>query len=338
MEPLAESAAHRGVDQTFAEGNLPIQFEPYPGIGKITRKVLRPSREPLVRLQIVAIWTFIALLYSITRAHVASRGLAIASVAAIAFFLYPFIEGPIRLHARGKLALHAGYQIAPQTSPDSLSFRDGQLQSLGFEYAGQIIDPVASRNVGVRLLMYVHEQNQDSAQVAEVISGLRTIPALVFKSRFQDGFAFETNNMSQSRIFPGDPEFPVFRFPALRSTADLYRIHRKIKEQFLTSRHPVMAGKEGELAEFIARAEIAHQRMAQCGDYELAPEGDRYVLTWKGALRQSWLLAWPVKQIRQLRLYSQSLKQAEELGLPINEKLGQVGQVDPSTGRIRRRT
>lgn len=317
---------------------MPTQYEPYPGMGQITRKVLRPSRELLVRLQVVAVWAFVALLSAITKAPVASRGLAIASVAAIAFFLYPFIEGPVRLHARGKLALHAGYQIAPQTSPDSMSFRDGQLQSLGFEYAGQIIDPVASRNVGVRLLMYVHEQNQDSAQVAEVISGLRTIPALIFKARFQDGFAFETNNMSPARIFPSDPEYPIFRFPALRSTSDLYRIHRKIKEQFLTSRHPVMAGKEGELAEFIARAEIAHQRIAQCGDYELAPEGDSYVPTWSGAVRQSWLLAWPIKQIRQLRLYRQSLKQAEELGLPINEKLGQVAQADPSTGRVRRRT
>ncbi len=314
---------------------MPTQYEPYPGIGKVTRRVLRPSRQPLVRLQVVAIWAFIALLYLVTKYPTAWRAFEIASAVAVAFFLYPFIEGPFRLHARGKLALHAGYQIVPQPSPDPPSFRDTQLQSLGFEYAGQIIDPAGGRNVGVRLQLYIHEKNLDSAQIAEVIGGLRTIPVLVFKARFQDDFAFETNDVHTAPIFPGDPSRPAFRFPALRSTADLYSIHRKIKEGFLVTHHPIMAGKEGELAEFIARAEIVHQRIAQCGDYQLSPEGDRYVPTWRGAFRQSWLLAWPVKQIRQWRLQSRSLKQAEELGMPINVKLGRVNL---AMIRVRRRT
>ncbi len=38
---------------------------------------------------------------------------------------------------------------------------------------------------------------------------------------------------------------------------------------------------------------------------------------WKGAIRQSWLLAWPVKHIRAL-LQNRSLRMARELGLPIN--------------------
>lgn len=314
---------------------MPLQYEPYPGIGQVTRKVLRPSRQPLVRLQVVAIWAFILLLYLTTKSPGAWRAFEIASAVAVAFFLYPFVDGPFRLHSRGKLALHAGYQIVQQPSLDPPSFRDAPLQSLGFEYAGQIIEPAGQRNVGVRLQLYVHEKNLDSAQVAEVIGGLRTIPILAFKSRFQDDFAFETNDVHTAPIFPGDPSRPVFRFPALRSTADLYRIHRKIKEEFLATHHPIMAGKDGELAEFIARAEIAHQRLAQCGDYQLSPEGDRYVPTWRGAFRQSWLLAWPVKHIRQLRLQSRSLKQAEELGMPINVK---VGRVDLAAGRVRRRT
>lgn len=314
---------------------MPLQYEPYPGMGPVTRKVLRPSRQPLVRLQVVAIWAFIALLYLVTKYPNAWRAFEIASAVAVAFFLYPFVEGPIRLHSRGKLALHASYHIAPRTNPEPLSFRDGPLQSLGFEYAGQIIEPAGGRNIGVRLQLYVHEKNQDSAHVAEVIGGLRTIHVLTFKSRFQDDFAFETNDVHTVPIFPGDPNRPAFRFPALRSTADLYSIHCKIKEGFLATRHPIMAGKEGELAEFIARAEIAHQRIAQCGDYQLSPEGDRYIPTLRGAFRQSWLLAWPVQQIRQLRLQSRSLKQAEDLGMPINVKLGRVG---PATGRVRRRT
>lgn len=320
---------------------MPTQFEPYPGVGKITRKVLRPSREPLVRLQVVAIWAFVALLYAITKAPVASHGLGIVSVAAIVFLLYPFIEGPIRLHARGKLALHADYRIAQDltseevAAPPLAAYRESDLGKLGFAYAGRVISPAEKKNIGVVVEIYIHEQNQDSAQLAEIVGGLNRIPVVVFKSRFEDGFAFETNNISSASIFTPDPGFPSFSFPAVRSTADLYRLHRKLKEQFFASKQPLIADKEGELADFFARAEMRHQRMASCGDYQLAAEGDRYVHTWKGAIWHSWLLAWPVKQIRAIRLQSRSLRRAKELGMTINVKLGRV---DPATGRIRRRT
>lgn len=320
---------------------MPTQFEPYPGIGKITRKVLRPSREPLVRVQVVVIWAFVALLYAVIKAPVASRGLAITSIAAVAFFLYPFIEGPLRLHARGKLALHADYRIAQDltgeevTAPPLAAYRESDLGKLGFAYAGRVISPAEKKNIGVVVEIYIHKQNQDSAQLAEIVGGLNRIPVVVFKSRFEDGFAFETNNISRASIFTANPNFPSFCFPSVRSTADLYRLHRKLKEQFLTSKRPLVADKEGELADFITRAEMRHQRLASCGDYRLSAESDRYVHTWKGAIWHSWLLAWPVKQIRAIGLQSRSLRRAQELGMPINVKLGRV---DPSTGRVRRRT
>lgn len=320
---------------------MPTQYEPYPGVGKITRKVLRPSREPLVRLQVVAIWTFVASLYAVTKAPAASRGLVIASVAAVVFFLYPFIEGPIRLHARGKLALHAGYRIVEEVAGEELlapplaAYREKDLGTLGFVYAGRLISPAEQKNIGVVVEIYLHEQNRDSAQLAVIIGGLRSIPVIVFKSRFDDGFAFETNNIFRASVFKPDPTFPSFCFPSMRSTADLYALHRKLKEQFLTSKRPLISDKKGELADFIARAEMRHQRIANCGDYQLSREGDRHVNTWKGAFWHSWLLAWPVKQIRAIRLQNRSLRRAEELGMPINIKLGRV---DPSTGRVRRRT
>jgi hypothetical protein len=320
---------------------LPTQYEPYPGVGKITRKALRPSREPAVRLQVLAIWAFVAFLWTITKAPAASRGLAIASVAAVAFFLYPFIEGPIRLHARGKLALHAGYRVAEESTGEGLAaaplaaYREKDLEELGFAYAGRLISPAEQKNIGVVVEIYLHKQNRDSAQLAEIVGGLRSIPVIVFKSRFDDGFAFETNNISRASIFESDPSFPSFCFPAVRSTADLYHLHRKLKEQFLAGHCPMISDNEGELTDFIARAEMRHQRIASCGGYHLSDDRDCYVHTWKGAFWHSWLVAWPVKQIRALRLQSRSLRRAKELGMPINVKLGRV---DPSTGRVRRRT
>jgi len=304
---------------------LPIKFEPYPGIGKIQRKVLRPSRTPAVR--VLAVWVVLALLlfYETNKTPLAWQAFEIALAVAIAVFIYPFLDGPVRLHSRGRLELHSGNQLATETTgaPSSVS-PDPQIHDLGFEYAGQIIGPAGKRNVGVRMDFYVHSQNQDSAYLAEIFDGLGTTRIVAFKSRFQDDFAFETNNVSNASIFKADPNFRVFRFPQLRFADSLYRIHRRIKERFFADHFPTIANKEVELTNFLARAEIIYQNMAQCGDYQLSPQGDCYRLTWKGAIRQSWLLTWPVKQIRMRTMRSRALKMAREIGLPIDVYQGRI--------------
>ena len=305
---------------------MPVQFEPYPGIGKITRKVLRESRTAAVRILVVSLVAVFLLVYEYKRESAAWRAFEVMVAVAVAVFVYPFVEGPIRLHSRGRLALHSGYRLPPEScGPPSPEYRDSDLRHLGFDYAGQLIDPAGTRNVGIRMDLYVHQGNQDSAYLAEIISGLGATPVVSFKARFEDGFAFETNNVSNASIFKGNPDHRSFRFPQIRSTESLYRLHRRIKQDAVADHHyPIIADKQGELAEFVARAEVLHQRMAQCGDYRLSLEGDCYRPTWTGAIRQSWLLAWPVKQIRAIRLQNNSLRVARELGLPINVKLGRI--------------
>ena len=304
---------------------MPAHNEANAGIGKITPRVLRWSREPATRLQVLAIWTFVGVLFGITKSAVAWHLFEISSAASLAFFLWPLIEGPFRLHAKGYLPLRANYRvIQDQTEPDLRSYRAGDLMRLGFTFAGQLVQPAGERNVAVRLEVFLHPQNKDSAQLAQIVSGLRTTPVLIFKTRFVDDFAFETSDAHSPHMFGPDPNSPVFRFPVLRSTHDLYRLHCAIKEQFFHSHQAALADKEGEVAKFIARTEIAHQRLADSGDYKLAPSGDHYVYTWRGAIRQAWLAAWPVKPFRQLRLQSRAMKTAQQLGLPINAKLGRL--------------
>ena len=302
---------------------MPAQNQANPEIGKITPRVLRWSREPATRLQVLAIWTFVGVLFAITKSVVAWHLFEIASAASLAFFVWPFVEGPFRLQAKGCFPLHANYRvIRDQTESDRTSYRVSDLMRLGFTFASQLVQPAGERNVAVRLEMFLHSQNKDSAQLAQIVSGLRTTPVLIFKTRFADDFAFETSDAHSPHIFKPDPNSPVFRFPVVRSTPDLYRLHCAIKEQFFHSHRAALADKEGEVAKFIARAEIAHQRLAESGDYMLAPSADHYVYTWRGAIRQAWLAAWPIKPIRQLRLQSRAMKTAEQLGLPINPKLG----------------
>jgi len=286
-------------------------------------RVLRWSRRPLTRLQIFALWAVITIFYVGSRSQVSWRIFEVASAAALIFFTWPFVDGPYRLYRRGMLPLRADYRIfeGPLT-PEIPEYRVRDLSHLGFKSTGRLAQKPGTRNVAARIELFVHAANGDSAQLGHVVSGLRNTPVLIFKARFEDGFAFETSNTRIAPIFQPDPNFPVYRFPAVRSTKSLYRLHCKIKEQFvLTHGHPIV-NPDGELDEFIRRAEIVRQRHAQGGHYKLASSGDRYVYTLKGAIRHAWLSAWPVKPLRASRMYSKSMKMAEELGLPIHPKFG----------------
>jgi hypothetical protein len=304
---------------------------------QVKRKVLRPSREPGVRLQVLAIWAFVAILFVATKAPDAWRLLELASICCLSFFLWPFIQGPFLLHSRHKNPLRADYRVVKVSEPQNPHYRVRDLLGLGFEFAGELAQDPGPRNVAARLDMFLHEQNKDSAQLAQVITGLGTIELLVFKSRFEDGFAFETSNGHTAPLFKPDPNYRVFRFPDVRSTSDLYRLHFKLKEQFAANRRPALADKDGELAEFIARAEVSHRRHAQSGDYKLSPAGDYYLYTWKGAVRHAWLLAWPIQSFRSMRLHSQGMKLAEQLGMPINPKFGRLQDSLPRPDGPRRR-
>jgi len=249
----------------------------------------------------------------------------IASAAASAFFLWPFVEGPYLLYKRHSQPLDAPFRVfAGPLKSEFPQYRIRGLLEIGFEFAGQLVQGTHGRNVAVQMQMFIHPANTDSAHLVKVLSGLRTVELLVFKSRFDDGFAFETSDSRTAPIFSPDPNYRVFRFPSLRSTSDLYRLHRRIKDGFSLARRPVLARGDDELMEFIARAEVVRQRHAHSGDYKLGPAGDRYVYTLWGAILHGWLHAWPIKSFRTLRVESRGMKMAKELGLPIHPKFGRL--------------
>ncbi len=309
------------------------------GLGTIKRKALRWSRQPGTRLQVVGIWMFVALLAAITGSQVGWRLFEIVSAAGLAFFVWPFLQGPYLLYTRHWLPLRADYRIFEgDLRSEFPEHRIAALSSLGFEFAGYLVQEPGTRNVALRLAVFIHSANKDSVQLAKIVSGLTTIPIVAFKSRFDDGFAFETSDSHTPTPFKRDPDYQVFPFPGLRSTTDLYRLHCKIKEQFALSRRPVLADKSGEVAEFMARAEVVRERHAHSGDYKLSPAGDRYLYTWRGAIRHAWLHGWPIKFFRTMRMQSKGMKRAEELGLRINLKFGRLEEsLTPRQAAVPRR-
>lgn len=291
---------------------------------KVKRKTLRWSREPLTRVQVVAIWAFVAIMFAATKNEDAWRFLELTSCACFAFFLWPFVQGPYLVLTRHKNPLRLEYRrVESADEPVSPQYRVAALTSLGFKSAGQLVQASEFRNVQARLELFLHEANKDSAQLTTIEMGLKTIHLLVFKTRFEDGFAYETSDGHTAPVFKPDPNYRVFRFPDIRATGDLYRLHCEIKKQF-SDRRPTLADGEGEMAQFIARAQLTHQRHSQSGDFKLSPAGDCYRYTWKGAIRHAWLLAWPIQPLRHMRLHRQGIKMAERLGLPIHPKFGRL--------------
>lgn len=281
------------------------------------------SRWRTIRLLLLLLWFLIFLLWIFTERTEALLLFEIISAIVFAILLWPWIRGPYRLYKRSWLPPHADFKVQ-STAFSTIDFSGTVLEPLhrlGFEFAGLLSkDFVLDRPV-VQIAFYIHPTSQDSAQVARIMTRSKIIHTVIFKTRFDDGFAFETGLTNTAPLFRSDPQFPVFRFPQLRSRADLYRIHCKLKERFTTNRSPVIADKSAEMAKFIARAEKVHQRNVE-RDYKLNPAGDRYVYTLRGAIRRAWLMTWPVRAIREMRVESKAMKLAAELGLPINPKFG----------------
>jgi hypothetical protein len=107
-----------------------------------------------------------------------------------------------------------------------------EINELGFSLAGYLRKD--RKNVPCIALL-VNSEKRDSAHVAHI--GGKDF--FVFKTRFADGFAFETANTAGGRMLPANPTNPTFRFPAVRIPSDLYRVHQRIRK-----------GSEGNVSDY----------------------------------------------------------------------------------------
>jgi hypothetical protein len=160
---------------------------------------------------------------------------------------------------------------------------------MGFDLAGYLSK---DRQLHPALALYMHPANRDSAHVFRMDGAKGQINLLVFKTRFDYGFASETSNTESLGLYSVDPEYPVFRFPQVKLAADLYRVHKVIKAEFSASRRAVLATPGGELAEFISGAEVVRNRMMAGGPQ--AKAGGRCIrfhTSWSDSARDSVDLA-----------------------------------------------
>jgi hypothetical protein len=190
---------------------LPEDSTNQPEIDLTTRrKALGWSGQPLTRWQIFAAWIFVAIL-----------------------------QGPYLLYTKGSLPLRADHRVFEgEIGPEYPQHRVGAVFGPGFRYAGHWCKSPGEEMLPSICDVYPPGEPGFGATGADRVGPEHNSPA-GFKARFDDSFAFESSNSYVALIVRPDSRFPVFRFPAVRSILDLYRLHRKIKELFALSHRPL---------------------------------------------------------------------------------------------------
>jgi hypothetical protein len=269
-----------------------------------------------VRVVSWVMWLASLIVVIVERSHGALFLFELASGVTVVLWVIPLIWGAYRLYVRVRPPVRAGWCYGDAgLSKDLRSDWMQQIRDLGFSLAGHLTKDCDDPPV---LALYIDPIHRDSAHVARVTGK----DLLVFKTRFEDGFAFETSSTPSIRLFPTNPQHPTFRFPQLRRPSDLYRVHQRIRSQVGSEREPVISDEEGEVAEFISRAEVVRSHMMS-RDYRQTT-ANYYMFRIRGALRHAALLAWPVKPIREAMFRRKALNEITRLGL----------RVDKGTGRI----
>lgn len=228
--------------------------------------------------------------------------------------------------------MRAGYKVASNLVVAEFPLhRVTALARLGFSFVGCLEKKSSNEKVTTRVALFAHKENEDSAHLGIVRSSLATHYLLVFATRFQDGVLVETSDSYQPPVFRPKPNFRNFRFPQIRSQADLYLLHRLLAKEHADTRVAFRIAPEDLLSTFIHTAEEIHSENMAQRDWKLALSGEHYKLAWRGALRLSVLRAWPVASIRRIVLYKRAEKKCRQLGYLINPKFGRLEPIRKPT-------
>jgi hypothetical protein len=241
----------------------------------------------------------------------------LASGTTVILWIIPVLWGAYRLCTIARYPLRAGWcradvDLSKQLRSDWME----QIRDLGFNLVGYL---TKVQNDAPRLALFINFENRDSASIGRVAGH----ELLVFKTRFADGSAFETGNTVLPPLRSAIPNHPVFRFPQIRFPSDLYRVHQRIKNEMGLGREAVIANGEGEIAEFISRAEVVRSHIMS-RDYQLRKPDNVYVFTVRGGVRQAALLTWPVKPIREAIFRRKALNELSRLGFQIDKRTRRI--------------
>jgi len=173
-----------------------------------------------------------------------------------------------------------------------------QMQSLGFEFLGCYDCGVLASNTQSFSAYFCNRTTNDFANITVATSPQRTVGYFEFSTRFGNGLTLETNTNSVLPLTPDNPEVRVFRFSEIKEPRELYQVHKRLTEKYANGQWAQGEPKGQEIQRLVRVLENYGPRQAMMGYMYLAPDGETYLLTWKGAILMTWRGLWPSALIR----------------------------------------
>jgi len=231
-----------------------------------------------------------------------------------------FLLGPIVLRATFRFKAKIDPQLVPQESlpPEVRQFmaaRVTAIAGLGFESVGYVNLGTLAGGTQSFMALLSNPRTLEWADVSVVKSTKQLKGYSEFITRCSNDAQVDTNtNATAPVLFPW-PSYHVFRFPQIRDTFTLYRVHRMLVQQNTGGSKPEVPAKGQELAELKRRLERYGIRQQERGYMYLDPAGEYFRLTWKGAILGAWRSIWPISLLRNLWMENQSESRLRSLGV-----------------------
>lgn len=275
-------------------------------------------------------YVVIVIVLYLLRGAVALGVLVIISGVLASMILYPFVVFPIGLHRRLALPRHRLYTVTDNGREAELPAHTREaLPQMGFAFVACLEQAPDPSHVSGIVGLYVNPQTGDSVQVILLQSRIRFASVTCFNTRFADGGSLETNDSPEKSLYHPPPSLSIEnRFPQIRVLSDLYRVHQAlVKEQ--GQRQRIAATPDNVVPAFQQAVDRDHALIAEQTGFRLTTAGDRYVLTWAGAIRQGFIRAWPIPTLRRLSLAAEETRVLKRLGFRLD--IGRLEPLSPET-------
>jgi hypothetical protein len=205
------------------------------------------------------------------------------------------------MHLMAPMVVRSGFRFAAHCKPVQVPVEElprevsayihsqlPQMQSLDFEFLGCYDCGVLASNTRSFIAYFCNRATNDFANVSVATSPQRTAGYFEFSTRFGNGLAPETNTNSVLPLTQDNPEVRVFRFPEIKETRELYQVHKSLTEKYAKGQWAQGELKGQEIQRLVRVMENYGPRHAKMGYMYLAPSGETYLLTWKGAILMTW--------------------------------------------------
>lgn len=219
------------------------------------------------------------------------------------------VLGPVMVRAKSSLPANREFDELPADYP-LLRLPPGfppklyALEGLGFSLVRHLVSRPDQTQLRMLVSLLINQETKAMATIVSISvpAGTKRITNdfMEFSTEFEDGFEVNTLNSSTVNVFHWVPERAIVKVPQVKDVSDLCLVHSHMVAQ-QANRRAVLPPEGHEVEHFRASFEKCMAQQVARGYFFLDGSNQRYRHTWVGAIRSTWRLLWPAKQILEQR-------------------------------------